>query len=445
MDSTQYGGTKSTQNIPPLGTMSTFGTLQYSDGHNTAITPDITGTIDKGFFLSENEWTCYRRNYFSCLCYFNISPYYPNVPVTFQANGSSTLHHVASFAMSISAVVADTDGQKIELVQHTPKRDKGPITTPDKIRMAPKAAQPASHHAGLGMFGSHTDPTGAAMGTRNIYESGYGQGPPPGPATEHAFERIQFKQATANNGKRRAAQQYYHLLVELWVDVGNADHTQWIKVAQRKSAKMIVRGRSPGHYQAERRSSTSSGPGGSGGALGYGNGVMGSDFNSGPGSILGSGYSPYDPRSASGGYGVGGRHHAHVDVSPEPDVSAEDAKGIEAQRGFRIFSTAAYDGSTGRVGQYPSLSRADTEATTSTEATSAPATTSSGNSIILPHMSTETTSSSRLKSECDSPLPSFGYPGPSYAAAARCGPYVSKGTNGGYYPAMLPTLGLNIT
>ena len=62
-----------------------------------------------------------------------------------------------------------------------------------------------------------------------------------GPTTEHAFERVQFKRATANNGKRRTPQQYYHLLVELHFDVGTQDNPQWIKVAQRKSAKVVAK------------------------------------------------------------------------------------------------------------------------------------------------------------------------------------------------------------
>lgn len=69
---------------------------------------------------------------------------------------------------------------------------------------------------------------------------------------EATFERIQFKTATANNGKRRAAQQYYFLLVELLADVGSQHPDRWIKVAFRMSAPLVVRGRSPSHYQNDR-------------------------------------------------------------------------------------------------------------------------------------------------------------------------------------------------
>jgi meiosis-specific transcription factor NDT80 len=87
-------------------------------------------------------------------------------------------------------------------------------------------------------------------------------------ATSHTFERIQFKNATANNGKRRAQQQYYHLKAELWADI-RLDHTRipvWVKVAHRVSNPVVVRGRSPSHYKNEgptsqSRASSSSGVG----------------------------------------------------------------------------------------------------------------------------------------------------------------------------------------
>ncbi|EFX05204.1 ndt80-like DNA-binding family protein [Grosmannia clavigera kw1407] len=309
MDSNAFGS-KSLQSVPPLAETTAFGTLHYADGPGAGspVKLEINGTIDKGFFLADNEWTCYRRNYFSCICSFSLSPHYPSAAMTFVENGTGRTHNVHGFAMSISAIVSDNESHIIELVQHTPKRDKGPTARPDKTRLKAKPLQ-ASHHS-MSLYG-----TDSGMPVANRYDHGYG---PPQSAypTEHTYERIQFKQATANNGKRRAAQQYYHLLVELWADVGavaGGGIDPFIKVAHRKSAKMIVRGRSPGHYQSERRGSTSSGPGGSAGSLGYGGSqAMGSDFGSSGSAILPGAYgSTYDPRSSSH-YGGGARHHQHT-------------------------------------------------------------------------------------------------------------------------------------
>jgi hypothetical protein len=67
------------------------------------------------------------------------------------------------------------------------------------------------------------------------------QSPPP----QHTFERIHFQKATANNGKRRAQQEFFHVVVELWADVGRMGVSERIEIATRHSAQIVVRGRSP--------------------------------------------------------------------------------------------------------------------------------------------------------------------------------------------------------
>ncbi|KAL1925324.1 uncharacterized protein VTP21DRAFT_207 [Calcarisporiella thermophila] len=154
----------------------------------------IQSKVDKGFFLSENDWTCYRRNYFQVSSAFSVlGTNYPlNEPETpcLIEIENGRFCTVTQFLLGISARVSNSE-KRIELVQHTPKRDKG--------------AQP----------------------------------------TIVTFERIQFKTATANNGKRRAAQQYYILLIDLYAF---CDNGQQYKVATTQSAPLVVRGRSPGHY-----------------------------------------------------------------------------------------------------------------------------------------------------------------------------------------------------
>lgn len=331
---------KQQQNIPPLMGMTMHGTLSYSDSPSNQIKPELGGTIDKGFFLADNDWTCYRRNYFSCVCSFHIPPpAHPQATMHFTPTGSSQTYQVAGWAMCISAVVAENDAHTIELVQHTPKRDKGPIAPPDKIRLNPKSP-PAAHHP-LGPYpGADMGMTGSS---RAYEQSLYGQ-PMQHPSlhaslpTEHTFERIQFKQATANNGKRRAAQQYYHLVVELFADIGSQGqgNEQFVKVAHRKSAKMIVRGRSPGHYQSERRTSTSSGPGsGPPGLGGYGGpgsqGFGGGGYGTLGGQSLGGGYNAYETRSTD-------HYRTHSDAIPvEPMLSSEDSKAIHEPVKYQYY------------------------------------------------------------------------------------------------------------
>ncbi|KAK8042701.1 hypothetical protein PG994_013184 [Apiospora phragmitis] len=390
-------GAKSNQNIPPLQGMQQHGQLAYSTGHSP-IKVEINGTIDKGFFLSENEWTCYRRNYFSCICSYSLTPNYPGAAMHYTPNSSATHYEVHGFAMSISAMVHESDTHTIDLVQHTPKRDKGPVSRPD------------SH--------GHSHRLGVGPASGGLYE-GFNQ-PPSGHPTEHTFERIQFKQATANNGKRRAAQQYYHLVVELHAHVGEIGRgvaDQWMKVAHRKSAKMIVRGRSPGHYQSERRGSTSSGPGAAGGSLsGYAPQMQ--DY--GPGSsMLGSSYNTgsYEHRGQ-----YSGRNRPH-DLPMEPVMSVEDVKALESSKDYQYYPTPIYEGNDNRQGIEMFTHRGDPE----------PVGTSMADNMEL--------SASRLKHEHDSTLPSLFYPNPSTAynnISRGCNRFEGKPTSAGYYPQMLP-------
>jgi hypothetical protein len=245
------------QLTPPLNATEVINNLQAADGQ--VITPEIFAKIDKGFFLVESDWTCYRRNYFSLSCSFTLQPTIPNGPIYLILPGSQR-PIINGFAMSIAAVSDSRDGKSIELIQHSPKRDKGPQEKPPRVNLSPRPyAQYSIYRNDNGLGGGRSMYNGTfaqLLNQQNI---------------EATFERIQFKNATANNGKRRATQQYYHLLVELLANIGQGPQEQWVKIAVRISAPMVVRGRSPGHYQSERRgSNASSGPGGTGGVDGGG-------------------------------------------------------------------------------------------------------------------------------------------------------------------------------
>ncbi|CAG8980220.1 hypothetical protein HYALB_00012910 [Hymenoscyphus albidus] len=330
---------------PPLSPTEVIYPLQTSDGQS--LRPDIFGRIDKGFFMADNDWTCYRRNYFSLNCSYTIQPALPANGTVYLVENGRLGPQVYSFAMSIAAVVDGRDGKSIELVQHTPKRDKGPQEKPARITLAPRP--PASH----GMYGESSSRSG-------LYESpgGFGQNPNQ-PAVEATFERIQFKNATANNGKRRAAQQYYHLLVELFADVGTQRSERFVKIAFRMSAPMVVRGRSPGHYQSERRGSNAS-AGGSGGAGGAGSYTSSAGTSRTPGDMGMSGGSSMLPGTGYGGSYDNRSHHYRSSMAPlqipmEPVLSAEEAKGIEESPGYLYYPGAIYEGHEARY-QLPSMS-----------------------------------------------------------------------------------------
>lgn len=375
---------------PPLFPTEVIYSLQTSDGQ--IIKPEIFGRIDKGFFMADNDWTCYRRNYFSLNCSYTLTPTIPTGSMYLVQHGVAG-PQVNGFAMSIAAVVDGKDGKAIELVQHTPKRDKGPQEKPARIQLAPRAS--ASH----AMYGD--------SGRSSLYDPQGFNSNPSQPAVEATFERIQFKNATANNGKRRAAQQYYHLLVELFADIGGSHSSdRWVKIASRMSAQMVVRGRSPGHYQSERRgSNTSSGPGGSGGGgagsytpSGGAARAPGDMSMSGSSSMLsGPGYSnSYDNRS----------HHYRSHIAPlqipmEPTLSAEEAKGIVESPDYVYYPGAIYEGHEDRF-------------------------------LHLPSMAAYTTS--KVKSE-------YGV----FSGSRHCGRWEGMGESKGYFPTALMQQELNIT
>ncbi|ORY95531.1 hypothetical protein BCR43DRAFT_493131 [Syncephalastrum racemosum] len=208
---------------PKFGATKYLGNLVAVD-RATVIEARIQSKFDRGFFIADNDWTCYRRNYFQVSAAFTLNNfpqvfYHPEADIPcLVRDENEELHDVRGFRMGISARLADDDSTTITLIQHTAKRDKGPQLTPEPKPVVPN--------------GDLTLYQGASAGN-------------PQDQSVVTFERIQFKSATANNGKRRAAQQYYILNVELFARLHNE---QLIKVASNRSAPLVVRGRSPGHY-----------------------------------------------------------------------------------------------------------------------------------------------------------------------------------------------------
>lgn len=336
------------QGSPPLNPTEVHHQLQTSDGQ--LIRPEIFGKIDKGFFMADNDWTCYRRNYFALNCSYTLHPVIPTGNLHLMQHGGAS-PQVYGFALSIAAVVDGRDGKSIELVQHTAKRDKGPQEKPPRITVAPRP--PPS----LGMYGGDS---GLSGGSRGLYDQSFSQTPNQ-TTMEATFERIQFKNATANNGKRRAAQQYYHLLVELFADVGQQHPDGWIKVATRMSAPMVVRGRSPGHYQSERRgSNASTGPGGSGGAGGAGSYTPSGSVSRTPGDMNMAGNSSMLSNSnySSTYDGRGHQYRPAGTVQPplEPTLSAEDARGIEEPNCYLYYPAPLFEGGESGRCTLPSVS-----------------------------------------------------------------------------------------
>lgn len=64
-----------------------------------------------------------------------------------------------------------------------------------------------------------------------------------------SWKRLQFKHATANNGRRKGLQQHYVVRIGL---LGKAKNGETIKIAEIQSGPVIVRGRSPRNFDSRK-------------------------------------------------------------------------------------------------------------------------------------------------------------------------------------------------
>ncbi|KAF2433507.1 p53-like transcription factor [Tothia fuscella] len=334
------------QDTPPFSPQEDFYEI-LCDGQQ--VKPQIEAKIEKGFFLSSDMcWTCYRRNYFSVQCSYQLHPACANRTMYLSRGPNKAQEQIQAMAMSLSATVDGSTGKNIELVQHTPKRDKGPQTAIQITKLAPTppgGKLPQLHHDshgyghGLPSFSQASSASAFAIpylplqGAPDASSSQmHGDQPPTPPnAHQHTFERIQFKSATANNGKRRAQQQYYHLVIELHVDVRQPHERQptWVKVAHRASSQVVVRGRSPSHYSNEGpHTNVPRGLGGAGGGSGY-------NMSGGSAGVGATGYGrPVTGSSGGSWYGMGTNYrmgnqysHDHSPVGSKSDSSASSISG----------------------------------------------------------------------------------------------------------------------
>jgi meiosis-specific transcription factor NDT80 len=348
--------TPSASMVPPFDPTKPFS--QIVDSNNSPIQVEIQAKIDKGFFKAESDWTCYRRNYFSVLCCYVLRPDVDLSARQLFLVRNSSRDRIQSFSVLIIAKVDGEDGKLVELVQHTPKRDKGPLTAPELTELSPHPSN------GLGSYPSSSS-AGRAAQVNSDFEN-YPSTVSPSQCVA-TFERIQFKKATANNGKRRAAQQYFHVVVELHAKIlrAKSGEVQTVKVAHRISAPMVVRGRSPGHYSDDRRGSMGTGsgpsadfgsaqgnPGSAGPSADHLGGRNGGSYSN-SGHMSSGGYQSHHmsmDHSSSDGNSMGssvasnvGTVHLYDQQRPDPSLTEEDATKFDQYDGYQYYPATLFE------------------------------------------------------------------------------------------------------
>ncbi|CAO3653328.1 unnamed protein product [Mucor fragilis] len=187
--------------------------------------------MDRGFFVAQSHWTCYRRNYFQVTASLTIPGHSDKTYYALQLESPSSATEsrpIQQFFLRLKAYTSNSSHlpepsnesssntkatvRPVALTQMTPKRDKGPQREPPTIPITP---------------------SDSVFGNEQVCVT---------------FERLQFRVATANNGKRRASQQYFRLIFEL---VAQLDDASQHVVTECYSSPLVVRGRSPGHYSSE--------------------------------------------------------------------------------------------------------------------------------------------------------------------------------------------------
>lgn len=190
--------------------------------------PSMTAELYGMFFVAEDvfagaetpgrplELTCYRRNLWQCSGQVTL----PRRASHIVDEGGNRLP-VGDLAARISAVES-IDGKPTEIISIPWKSATG-----EESKVAgppPDAPLDMSAPLEVDAAGRVTIPV--------------------------AWKRLQFKHATANNGRRKGLQQHYVVQISLVARTEGAE--EWVPVAEVQSGPVIVRGRSPRNFDSRR-------------------------------------------------------------------------------------------------------------------------------------------------------------------------------------------------
>ncbi|KAK4237823.1 hypothetical protein C8A03DRAFT_34195 [Achaetomium macrosporum] len=203
------------------------------DGKGRIHEIEIDAQLHGMFFLSEfpsaagdgnvlsAELTCYRRNLFQ----ISGSICFPQIPLSVLLESGET-SQIKNMEVSISAIES-VDGHPVRLIvipwktppPNSPEVNQAPDQEPPTLPLIP----PPEEEEETG--GDHYA----------IYPIGW--------------RRLQFRIATANNGRRKELQQHFVLHLKLHGTLANG---QKLVLSELTTAPIVVRGRSPRNFQARK-------------------------------------------------------------------------------------------------------------------------------------------------------------------------------------------------
>ncbi|RKU48728.1 hypothetical protein DL546_009727 [Coniochaeta pulveracea] len=165
------------------------------------------------------ELTCYRRNLWNCSGTITL----PRSGVSAILNDNGQRISVSELAASITAVES-IESKAAEIIS-IPWKGTGGGGDEGKVG----AAAPPQISLDLGS-GQEVDGNRVSVPV--------------------SWKRLQFKHATANNGRRKGLQQHYVVQINL---LGKTEAGGYIKISEIQSGPVIVRGRSPRNFDSSKR------------------------------------------------------------------------------------------------------------------------------------------------------------------------------------------------
>lgn len=257
---------------PPFGATNIHRPV-YCVSSNEQVFPQIDCRLDRGFELGEaGNWIGYKRNYFTMVLAFtfhnwSMDAFVENRYQVMDKNNPENRLQVSHFVLSVLAKCSDPEVQ-IGLVQHTPKRDKGPQYKPPVYPAVPGSLP--DHQTVMASSNKRNTKKirtlsrifsfdRAAYYTENNMDPQKDQsilrGYPSDVISRVArFERIQFSASIRVKQKSNNVHKFFTLIVELSAVVSDEDRTLVVPVASCSSAPLLVRGRSPSNYPREKTS-----------------------------------------------------------------------------------------------------------------------------------------------------------------------------------------------
>lgn len=256
---------------PPFSDTTEHRPIFRADTHER-LNPHIEARIDRGFESAANgKWIGYKRNYFTLVVAFDLgidmdaftgTKFYTSRNLTV---GSEDVP-IEYFALNIDVKCSDPDAQ-VSLVQHTPKRDKGPQNPPPVFPAVP--GRLPDHETVKESCNKRNDTKLELMNKifnfdRNEYcsqrrlsqdddQSILSTYPQSKIARVARFERIQFTKSIRTKATTMQ-HKYFKLHAELVGIVGSGLEQQQLVLASVKTPGLLVRGRSPSKYHTKKPS-----------------------------------------------------------------------------------------------------------------------------------------------------------------------------------------------